>query len=201
LSELSIRLARLIDEPFELDVSVDNGRELLSLIATDRFGTRLQARDLSDGTLRFLALCVLLLDPEGSGLICLEEPENGINPSRIPAIVDLLQEIAVRTDEPVSETNPLRQVIVNTHSQEVVADVYDSSLLYASTLGGALRLDHLARTWRARAVGGREIATGKLVAYLLGNKKSIKPTRDPKKEVRVAERAEVQLGLFGREEK
>jgi predicted ATPase len=197
LAELSLRLAQLIDESYELDINVDNGRELLTLVATDRFGTRLQARDLSDGTLRFLALCTLLLDTEGAGLICLEEPENGINPSRVPAIVSLLQEISSDVNEKVGIDNPLRQVIINTHSQEVVANVPDDSLLYAENLRGALSLAHLSRTWRANAVGGREISSGQIVSYLLGDKKvkSIGPKETGV--TRVAERKEIQLGLFG----
>ena len=65
----------------------DEKRELLTLMMTGQEGTELPARALSDGTLRFLALSVLELDPETPGLICLEEPENGIHPDRIPAML------------------------------------------------------------------------------------------------------------------
>jgi hypothetical protein len=74
---------------------------------------------------------VLELDPETPGLICLEEPENGIHPDRIPAILQLLQDIATDPEEPADETNPLRQVIVNTHSPSVVMAVPEESVLLA----------------------------------------------------------------------
>ena len=45
------------------------------------------ARALSDGTLRFLALAILELDLTPRGLLCFEEPENGIHPERIPAML------------------------------------------------------------------------------------------------------------------
>ena len=85
----------------------DEKRELLTLMMTGSDGTELPARALSDGTLRFLALSVLELDPETPGLLCLEEPENGIHPDRIPAILELLQDISTDPKEPADESNPL----------------------------------------------------------------------------------------------
>jgi len=98
---------------------------------TDRGGTSHPARGLSDGTLRFLALAVIELDPEAKGLLCLEEPENGIHPERIPGMLQLLEDIAVDTSSELSPDNPLRQVIINTHSPAVVAQVPEDSLLVA----------------------------------------------------------------------
>jgi hypothetical protein len=115
----------------KIRVDRDEKRELLTLMMTGSDGTELPARALSDGTLRFLALSVLELDPETPGLICLEEPENGIHPDRIPAILQLLQDIATDPNEPADKSNPLRQVIINTHSPSVVMAVPESSILLA----------------------------------------------------------------------
>jgi predicted ATPase len=130
-SQLSNRLSELIGSVRSIRVDRDEKRELLTLMMTHQDGTELPARALSDGTLRFLALSVLELDPETPGLICLEEPENGIHPDRIPAILQLLQDIATDPEEPADETNPLRQVIVNTHSPSVVMAVPEDSVLLA----------------------------------------------------------------------
>jgi len=89
------------------------------------------AKSLSAGTLRFLALSIIKIDPEMRGIICLEEPENGIQPSRIPAILKLLEDIAVDTDFSVATENPLRQVVINTHSPLVVSEVPEGILTYA----------------------------------------------------------------------
>ena len=86
-SQLSNRLSELIGNVRSIRVDRDEKRELLTLMMTGREGTELPARALSDGTLRFLALSVLELDPETPGLICMEEPENGIHPDRIPAML------------------------------------------------------------------------------------------------------------------
>ena len=56
-------------------------------------------------------------------MICLEEPENGIHPARIARIVELLRDIAVDSMHPVEEDNPLRQIVINTHSPEVFQNV------------------------------------------------------------------------------
>ena len=140
-----------------------------------RDGTEHPARALSDGTLRFLALSVLELDPQCRGLLCLEEPENGIHPERIPAMLSLLQDIATDTDEPVGDDNPLRQVIVNTHSPAVVSQVPEDSLLVAESKetveDGGERFDRLScaclpGTWRAAEADASEVPLGKLLSYL-----------------------------------
>lgn len=129
--QVAARLAELIEDVREVWVDDDEKRELLTLMVSARDGTPHAARALSDGTLRFLALTVLELDPRAQGLLCLEEPENGIHPERIPAMLRLLRDIPTDVEERVGPDNPLRQVIINTHSPAVVAQVPDDSLLVA----------------------------------------------------------------------
>jgi hypothetical protein len=147
----------------------------LTLHVTDRGGTSHPARGLSDGTLRFLALAVIELDPEAKGLLCLEEPENGIHPQRIPGMLRLLEDIAVDTGGPIATDNPLRQVIINTHSPAVVAQVLEDSLLVAELkedVRSGMRFKKacfscLPDTWRANAPGGPSIVSrGNLLSYL-----------------------------------
>jgi predicted ATPase len=55
--------------------------------------TLIDARSMSDGTLRFLAiLTALLTRPEGSQLV-IEEIDNGLHPSRAELLVKILREI------------------------------------------------------------------------------------------------------------
>ena len=152
-------------------MEVDERRELLSIVMTDLDDTELVAGALSDGTLRFLALTVMELDPEGQRLLCLEEPENGIHPRRVSALIGLLNDLAVDVRHPVDRENPLRQVIVTTHSPSVVACVDDDSLLVALTgrgsAAGRLSVRHLRNTWRDRGdTQEPPIAPGHLAAYL-----------------------------------
>jgi predicted ATPase len=177
-TEVANRLSLLIEGIHSLWVDRDEGRKLLTLHVMERDRTPHAARDLSDGTLRFLALSVLCQDRESQGIICLEEPENGIHPARIPAMIDLLQEITVNSYEPVGSDNPLRQVIINTHSPSVVQQVPDDSLLVAElaesmrqgTRFKSVRFSCLPETWRVRKGEDTENQSvcpkGKLLAYL-----------------------------------
>ena len=173
--QIALRLTELIDDVNEVSVDRDEKRQLLTLEVKDKNGTTYPARSLSDGTLRFLALAVLALDPFAQGVICLEEPENGIHPERIAAMLELLQDIAVDVNRPVDRNNPLRQVIVNTHSPAVVHQVPSESLLIADT-EQSIRDDSrfqkavfrwLPDNWRSAASPEeRAVMKGRLLYYL-----------------------------------
>ena len=175
-AEIANRLAELIDDVYKVSIDRDEKRELLTLNVTGRDKTAHAARALSDGTLRFLALGVLERDPETQGVLCLEEPENGIHPARIPAMIRLLRDIATDVSEPVDFENPLRQVIVNTHSPVVVQQVPEDTLLVAepkeSICSGkrfnGVRFSCLPETWREeRSTDRIDICKkGDLLAYL-----------------------------------
>jgi len=205
--QVANRLSELIDDVHAVAVDRDEKRELLTLTVTDRNNTSHPAMALSDGTLRFLALAVLELDPDATGVICLEEPENGIHPERIPAMLQLLQDIATDPDEQTGPDNPLRQVIVNTHSPAVVRQVPDGSLVIAE-LKEIVRGDErvkcarfscLPDSWRSRADGTPVVAKGKLLAYLNPvappSEQERSATRT-KRARRVVDRPDIQRYLF-----
>jgi predicted ATPase len=50
--------------------------------------------DLSDGTLRFIALAALLLQPDPPSTIVLNEPELGLHPSAISQLASLMHQVA-----------------------------------------------------------------------------------------------------------
>ncbi len=205
-TKVANRLSTLIGDVRRVWVDRDDKREILTLQVTGSDGTDHPARSLSDGTLRFLALSVLELDVTAQGLICLEEPENGIHPERIPAMLHLLRDIATDPDEPVDDTNPLRQMIVNTHSPAVVSEVPDASLLVAESkqdIRDGQRFNKvifscLSDTWRTKAPEKTPIvAKGKLLAYL--NPASPYIREKKRRTRRVVDRDDLQMLLpFGR---
>ena len=67
------------------------------------------ATRLSDGTLRYLCLLVILCNPTPPPLVCIEEPELGLHPDVIPGIAKLLREASERC-----------QLIVTTHSDTLI---------------------------------------------------------------------------------
>ncbi len=169
------QLSALVEDIREIRVDVDRQRELLTLEVVDRDGNLHAARALSDGTLRFLALAILEMDPEAQGLLCFEEPENGVHPERISSMLRLLKELSVDTEEAVGPDNPLRQVIVNTHSPAVVALVEDNDLLVAEPQQTEIdkkpcrvvAFSWLSDTWRHVAFPDRRtVSRGTLGAYL-----------------------------------
>ncbi len=181
-TELANRLAELVDGVRTIRVDRDGARRVLRLVMKNRSGVELPASSLSDGTLRFVALSVLEQDPAATGLLCLEEPENGIHPERIDALMELLTDMAVDVSEPADDDNPLRQVIVATHSPLVAARARMEDLVFAgqrdaghSAFGRpplrSLVLRPLSGTWRC----GQEVwpvAPGNLLSYL----DSVRPT-------------------------
>jgi hypothetical protein len=111
-------------------------------------------------------------------------------------MIRLLTDLAVDTEIPAGPDNPLRQVIVNTHSPVCAAEVPSDSLLSAEPAfverNGArlpsIRLAALAGTWRT-ASRVPSIEKGRLINYL-------KPVRRSGfSGGRVADRPEVQMEL------
>ena len=67
------------------------------------------ASRVSDGSLRYLCLLAILLDPEPPPLVGIEEPEVGVHPDLIPKLADLLVDASRRC-----------QLVVTTHSDILV---------------------------------------------------------------------------------
>jgi predicted ATPase len=76
---------------------------------------RIPSTRLSDGTLRYLCLLVILCHPAPPKLVCIEEPEIGLHPDILPTVADLLVEASQRT-----------QLIVTTHSDALVDALTDT---------------------------------------------------------------------------
>jgi len=154
-------LTELIDDVRGIKIDSDEKRQLYTLYIRDRSGTEHPAHSLSDGTLRFLTLSILGKDPQVQGLICLEEPENGIHPERIPAMLKLLTQMAVDVSDSVDDSNPLRQIIVNTHSPGFVGEVIEDTLIaienkeimHNSKLKKGIVLSVMPGTWRFKDSG------------------------------------------------
>ncbi|MFO0589967.1 MAG: ATP-binding protein [Polyangiaceae bacterium] len=96
------------------------GEVLLFLVERD--GTALSAYSASEGTLRFLALLAALLSAE-PGLYFFEEIENGLHPSRLRLVLDLIR----------SRTSTRKiQVVATTHSPMLLSLLDDEQLEHAS---------------------------------------------------------------------
>lgn len=94
----------------------------------------IRSKRLSDGSLRFLAMAAVLLDPEPPALICLDEPDAGLHPDAVAALAKLMKEAAERT-----------QLIVSTHSTMLVDHMTDTPecVLVFGKEDGATRIERL----------------------------------------------------------
>jgi len=116
------------------------------------------AHSLSDGTLRFICLATLLLQPELPSTVLLDEPELGLHPYAITILADLLRSAATRT-----------QVVVSTQSVTLVNQLSPEDILVVDRLESASvfrRLTQeeiatwlddyaLGELWEKNVLGGR----------------------------------------------
>ncbi len=160
LGRIATRLANLVPVKSVRAVR-DDVRRLYSLELEELSGVRLRANSISDGTLRFLALTAIAEATDATGVYCMEEPENGIHPAKLGAMNRLLHDIAVDPDEAVAADNPLRQVVVATHSPYFVQLQNKDDLVLAknpavkSASGDMilpLKCYSLHGSWRSRTV-------------------------------------------------
>lgn len=90
----------------DIEIVPEGGR--LQLYLTEG-SFNLAAHRLSDGTLRYLALLAVLLDPQPPPLVVIEEPELGLHFDMMPKVAALLEQAARST-----------QLVVTTHSDTLV---------------------------------------------------------------------------------
>ena len=118
LSDIAAVLNNLVPGAGELDVELDDASRTHHLELTSRDKIPCSSRTISDGILRMTALLSLLHDPRHRGLVCIEEPENGIHPCSIRPLTQHLQSMV--TDPASCQGSqtplPLKQLILNSHS-------------------------------------------------------------------------------------
>lgn len=90
-------------------VSDQTGRILVTLVEEN--GQRTSAYSASDGTLRFLAMIAALLGPEPARFYFFEELENGIHPTRLHLLLQLIE-------QKVAEGNI--QMVATSHSPQLL---------------------------------------------------------------------------------
>lgn len=121
LKEISRKLQTFLPNFIAVDVIDDTENKQYLIKIKDKDKKEYSSRVLSEGTLRILALCILEYDNKHKGLLCFEEPENGIHPLRIEAMAKLLKGLSLDFKD---TQMPLHQVIVNTHSPVLVSHIY-----------------------------------------------------------------------------
>jgi len=130
LGDIVAELNSLIPGITALDADLHEASREYRIQLTMRDGLPFTSRVISDGTLRVLALLTLLHDPRHRGLICFEEPENGVHPARIKQLIRRLRDMVSHPQEfPDDEDQaPLSQLLLNSHSPVVLSALIDKDL-------------------------------------------------------------------------
>lgn len=128
LNDISQGLSRLIPSVRRVHSITSADKKEFSFEVQMADGERFSSRVISDGTLRLLALITFLFDPQRSGLLCFEEPENGVHEGRISALVSTLREASE------FDLKDCLQIIINTHSPVVMSSLEDSEVIAADVV-------------------------------------------------------------------
>ncbi len=120
LKEISRKLNSFLPSFTDVKVFDDSANRQYIIKIKGEDAKWFSSRVLSEGTLRLLVLCILEYDENFTGLLCFEEPENGIHPFRIGATAHLLKDLSSSFNK---GDTLLRQVIVNTHSPVLIGSL------------------------------------------------------------------------------
>jgi len=126
-------------------------------ISSDKY---FNANTLSDGTLRFICLATLLLQPKPPSVIILDEPELGLHPAAITLLSEMLESASQKS-----------QIIVSTQSVTLINNFEPENIIVAERelkTGASVfkRLDRekieqwledysLGEVWEKNIIGGR----------------------------------------------
>ena len=114
--------------------------------------------DLSDGTIRFIALATLFLQPELPSVVIIDEPELGLHPVAIQKLAGLMMSAeargcqivaATQSADLISNFNPEQIVTVNQHDGETILE-----RLPSDALANWLRDYTLGDLWKQSIVKG-----------------------------------------------
>ncbi len=132
LTDIGIDLSSLIPSVagIQMDDSASPTEHSFSIKLAD--ANSFSSRVISDGTLRLLALLTVLNDPEHGGVLCFEEPENGVHEARVEALIEILRNTAGYQD---NESPSSFQILVNTHSPAVLAALEDHEVVLCDVVG------------------------------------------------------------------
>ena len=135
IADIRDYLSLLVPGVMDLEVVRNDVARQFQLFVTMRDGSRFSSRVLSDGTLRIIALLAVLHDPRRRGVLCFEEPENGIHEARLPGLIEFLRSASTDLHVPPQDENEvLTQIIVNTHSPLVLSKLHSWEIIGADVV-------------------------------------------------------------------
>ena len=118
----------------------------------------LDASDLSDGTLRFIALCTLLLQPQLPQTIIIDEPELGLHPYAITILAELIQGAAQQHKQLILATQSINLIDKFNPEDIIVVDNVDNESRFRrldkQSLEAWLEEYSMGELWSKNVLGG-----------------------------------------------
>lgn len=134
------RILRMIQSiaPYFSDFYFNQGAsETVRLQWQDKYSSTIYGpTDLSDGTLRFIALATLFLQPVLPGSIIIDEPELGLHPLAIQKLAGMIKSVAAKGT----------QVIIATQSTDLVSLFEPDDVITVNQNNGETTLQRLSST-------------------------------------------------------
>ncbi|MCK4608492.1 MAG: AAA family ATPase [Gammaproteobacteria bacterium] len=123
----TIRLVMPFFDDFIFDSVSQNSEDRVKLIWQQKGSDYpLQPYHFSDGTIRFICLATVLLQPTPPATIIIDEPELGLHPYAIEILAELVQAAATRT-----------QIVISTQSPELVDCFAPEDIIVVNRKDGA----------------------------------------------------------------
>lgn len=161
LDDVAADLARVISGFSAVEVTQNEARGQWELALRSRDEGEVSARVASDGTIRLLALLTALYEPGAPGVLCMEEPENGINPQRLTAMLQVLRGLVTdTTGSGEGRQDRLVQLLLSSHSPLLPLVLRAGELLVVDGVGFSEHgVDGASRITRARHIRAEGSAT------------------------------------------
>jgi predicted ATPase len=162
LNDLSADVSAVIPGVVSVRLDENEVRRQRQVEVLTREEAPFSARVASDGTLRAIALLAALYDPRGAGLICFEEPENGIFPQRLAQFVRYLRTLVERAlaAKITRGDSALTQLILSSHSPAIlralanIGDDLRKDAVYMDVVTRVRRGESKSRVSRVRRIHG-----------------------------------------------
>ncbi len=158
---VQIRDAVRMVAPFFDDFSLEptRGGQILLEWKDRQTGSFFNARQLSDGTLSFICLATLLLQPSPPSLILIDEPELGLHPYALNLLSAMLKSAATRTQIIVSTQSVTLLDQFDDPEDVIVVDRQEDQSVFRHLDRQALSLwleeYSLGELWQKNVLGGR----------------------------------------------
>lgn len=177
LTEIAGDLARVIRGFSGVEIDPNEARGQWEAYLRSRDEGRVSARVASDGTLRLVALLAALYEPDTPGVLAFEEPENGINPRRLDALLQVL--LGLVTDPAAADLpdKPLSQLLVTSHSPLLLLKLPPRNLLVIDSVSrievGSARPSRITRARRVYDPGEQVELEGDWPPLTIGESRSL----------------------------